>query len=222
MKKFRIFAAALFAALLAPAVASAATGYVITDLNVRAGPSTAYPVVDVYPGGTRVDVIGCTSGPGWCDVSAYGVRGWVSANYLDLYYDGYRARAPQLIGRVGVPTISFSIGTYWDNHYRDRSFYRYRDRRDWRQEWREERREDRREVRQERRQDKREVRQERRQEKRMDRRERRQEVRQERRQEKRMERRERRQEVRQDRRQERRADRREERREERRKRRRND
>lgn len=193
MRKFLIAAAASLAALFAlPSIASAATGYVTTDLNVRAGPSTAYPVVSVFGGGSRVDVIGCTSGPGWCDVQAGGIRGWVSASYLDLSWNNRRVRAPSYVTRVGVPTITFSIGSYWDNHYRHRSFYRDRDRydhhwgghrreirrerreyrddirdarREWRQERREvrrERREDRREWRQERREDRREMRRDRR------------------------------------------------------------
>lgn len=137
MRKFLIAAAASLAALFAlPSVASAATGYVTTDLNVRAGPSTAYPAVTVFPGGSRVDVIGCTSGPGWCDVRAGGIRGWVSANYLDLSWDNRRVRAPRYVGRVGVPTVTFSIGTYWDDHYRSRSFYHDRDRYDRRHHWR--------------------------------------------------------------------------------------
>jgi uncharacterized protein YraI len=128
MKKFGIAAAALVAALAAPTIASAATGFVTTNLNVRAGPGTQYPAVTVFPAGARVNVIGCTSGPGWCDVQGGGVRGWVSASYLDLAYDNRRVRAPAYVSRIGVPTITFSIGSYWDNHYRGRSFYNERHR----------------------------------------------------------------------------------------------
>ncbi|WP_099865397.1 SH3 domain-containing protein [Pararhizobium haloflavum] len=180
-------AAALAAALFAPSIASAATGYVTTNLNVRAGPSTQYPAVTVFPVGSRVDVIGCTSGPGWCDVQAGGVRGWVSASYLDLSYQSRRVRAPSYIGRVGIPTVTFSIGSYWDNHYRGRDFYRDRGRfggprvvaprPDRRDDWRRERMEDRREMRQERRAERRELRQ--------DRREIRREIRQDRREDRR-------------------------------------
>lgn len=204
MRKFRLAAAALVAALFAPAVASAATGYVTTNLNVRAGPSTRYPVVSVFGAGSRVDVIGCTSGPGWCDVRAGGVRGWVSANYLDLYYNSRRVHAPRYIGRVGVPTITFSIGTYWDHHYRDYDFYDDWHRRDWREERREDRREIRREIREERREDRREWRQERREERREIRRERREDRRDARREDRRWDPRDSRREARQERREERR------------------
>lgn len=211
MRKYVIAAAAALAALIAaPGLASAATGFVTTDLNVRAGPGTQYPVVSVFGGGSQVDVIGCTSGPGWCDVQAAGIRGWVSANYLDLYYNSRRVSAPRYITRVGVPTISFSIGTYWDNHYRGHGFYRDRGRFD--RDWRQDRREIRREVRQDRRQDRRELRQERRENRRdlqQDRRENRREIRQLRREdaprrELREVRRENRQEIRQERRENRR------------------
>lgn len=207
MRKFRLAAAALVAALFAPAVASAATGYVTTNLNVRAGPSTQYPVVSVFGAGSQVDVIGCTSGPGWCDVRAGGVRGWVSANYLDLYYNSRRVHAPRYIGRVGIPTITFSIGTYWDDHYRNYDFYRHRDRRDWREDRREDRREIRqirREIRQDRREDRREIRQERREDRREIRRDRREDRREARRENRRLDPRDSRREMRQERREERR------------------
>ncbi len=196
-----VAAAALAAAVLAPGIAAAATGYVTTNLNVRAGPSTQYPAVSVFPAGAAVDVIGCTSGPGWCDVQAGGVRGWVSASYLDLSYQSRRVAAPAYIGRVGVPTVTFSIGSYWDNHYRGRSWYddrgryggrpvavtprqrdRIEDRIENRIENRIERREDRREIRQDiRREVRRDIRQDVRQDRREDRREQRQERREDRR-----------------------------------------
>lgn len=128
MKKIALAAAALAAFLITPAVASAATGYVTTNLNVRAGPGTQYPAVTVFPAGSRVHVVGCTSGPAWCDVEASGIRGWVSASYLDIVHQNRRVRAPAYATRVGVPVVTFSIGSYWDRHYRNRSFYRDRHR----------------------------------------------------------------------------------------------
>lgn len=129
MKKFVIAAAASLAALVAlPSIASAAPGFVTTNLNVRSGPGTQYPAVTVFPAGARVEVIGCTTGPGWCDVQGGGVRGWVSASYLDLAYDNRRVRAPSYVARIGIPTVTFSIGNYWDRHYRGQGFYRDRGR----------------------------------------------------------------------------------------------
>jgi uncharacterized protein YraI len=215
MNKFiTIAAGALAAAIFAPSIAAAAPGYVTTNLNVRAGPGTQYPAVAVFPTGARVDVIGCTSGFGWCDVQAQGVRGWVSGSYLDLAYQSRRVRAPSYAQRIGVPVISFSIGTYWDQNYRNRSWYSDRGRYGGpravapRQEQRIERRienriENRIERQRDRIEDRRDVREDRR------------EFRQDARQDARQERREERREFRQDRREDRsefRRDRREERR----------
>lgn len=121
--------AALIAITLTPAPASASSpGYVTTNLNVRAGPGTQFPAVAVFPPGARVTVIGCTSGFGWCDVSAQGIRGWVSGSYLEVAHQNRRVRAPSIGAQIGLPIISFQIGNYWDNHYRGRSWYNQRSR----------------------------------------------------------------------------------------------
>jgi uncharacterized protein YraI len=130
IKKLTVIAgAALMALTMAPTAASASsTGYVTTNLNVRAGPGVQYPAVSVFPPGARVNIIGCTRGFGWCDVSARGVRGWVSGSYLDIRHQNRRGRAPAVGAQIGLPIISFSIGSYWDNHYRGRSWYNQRSR----------------------------------------------------------------------------------------------
>jgi uncharacterized protein YraI len=216
------------------AIAAADVARVTTDLNMRAGPSTEFPVVSVLPDGASVNVFGCVRGYSWCDVSWRGRRGWASASYLTQSYRGSYVPLVEYGPRINVPIVGFSIGSYWDNHYRNDPWYGRRDR--WRSVWRGnddrrdrrrdrvERREERREERQERREDRRDdraERRERRQELRTERRreairerrqeqrqERRAEQRRERRQEQRVERRDRRQEFRAERRQERRAERR--------------
>ena len=132
MKKFFSAAgAAILAFTMAPSMANAATpAAVVTDLNVRAGPGTQFPAVTVFPRGSRVNVIGCTSGVTWCDVSGRGVRGWVSARFLEFPHRGDRLIGPAYGAQVGLPIISFQIGSYWDNHYRGRSWYRDRSRYD--------------------------------------------------------------------------------------------
>ena len=85
-----VLAASAVAALAAPAVATA-------PLNVRAGPTTAAPVIGSLAPGQTVDAGGC--GNGWCQVQG----GYASARYLDFgggavvggYYDdpGYDAYA---------------------------------------------------------------------------------------------------------------------------------
>jgi uncharacterized protein YraI len=82
---------------------------VSTDLNVRAGQGTGYPVTGVIPEGTLVDVTGC--GDGWCYVRNYG--GFASARYMDagrtVYRRGYDAYA-YAPAPVYTPRFHFGIG----------------------------------------------------------------------------------------------------------------
>lgn len=124
-----------------PAIAEAATAVATANVNMRSGPSTRYPAVVVIPAGARVDIRGCLSSANWCDVAAAGYRGWVSGSYLQTTYSQRRVYVgPQYYRPLGIPSVTFSVGRYWDDHYRNRPFYRDRDR--WRDGdgWREERR----------------------------------------------------------------------------------
>jgi uncharacterized protein YraI len=190
---FTPIAAGCFALVAAPAAALAQDAIVTIDLNMRAGPSTAFPVVDVVPGRTPVDVHGCVAGYSWCDVSTVGNRGWVYAGYLSYAARGSYVPLVEYVTEIDVPIISFSVGSYWDSYYRNRPGYgqrtQWRDR--WQANWRdirrdrrdnrverridrrEDRRDDRRGVRVERRTDQREAAQERRSERRVNRVERR-------------------------------------------------
>ncbi|MFL0690629.1 MAG: SH3 domain-containing protein [Agrobacterium tumefaciens] len=136
------FAAALAASAGSlPTIAEAASAFSTANVNMRSGPSTRYPAVIVIPSGSRVNVQGCLSSANWCDVAFAGYRGWVSGSYLQTTYSQRRVRvAPQYYRPLGIPTVTFSIGRYWDDHYRGRPFYRDRDR--WRDGdgWRDDRR----------------------------------------------------------------------------------
>lgn len=159
-RRLKLTTLILAGAMLVPGIASAATAFATGNVNLRAGPSTAYPAVNVVPAGDDVRVFGCLSNRSWCDVDYYGQRGWMSSNYLAFEQRGTRYTGARVVERMAAPTVTFQIGTYWDDHYRDRSFYRDRgrydrdwrdDRRDWRREARRDWREDRREWRDDRR-----------------------------------------------------------------------
>jgi uncharacterized protein YraI len=114
-----------------PALAEAAPAFSTANVNMRSGPSTRYPAVVVIPVGTRVEILGCLSSANWCDVSFAGYRGWVSGSYLQTTYSQRRVYVePEYYRPLGIPTVTFSIGRYWDDNYRNRDFYRDRDR--WR------------------------------------------------------------------------------------------
>jgi len=117
--------------LLAPAIAQAAEGYATANVNMRAGPSTAYPAITVIPAGESIEIYGCLADVPWCDVEFYDGRGWVHGRYIQALYQQRRVYVgPQYYGRLGIPVVVFSFSSYWDRHYRDRDFYR--DRARWR------------------------------------------------------------------------------------------
>ena len=114
------------AAALVPAVAAAELAVTTHGVNMRAGPDASYPQVGYLGPGSRVDVVGCVEGWQWCDVVAGPNRGWVYAGYLSYAY----GNSPTVIAyggpTLGLPLVTFSIGSYWDNYYRSRPFWRDR------------------------------------------------------------------------------------------------
>ncbi|MBY5388558.1 SH3 domain-containing protein [Rhizobium leguminosarum] len=129
MKNLIVKVAAAAMLVLAPAIAQAAEGYSTANVNMRAGPSTRYPAVAVVPAGSSVEIRGCLSNVNWCDVEFYGGRGWVSGQYVQAVYQQRRVYVgPQYYRPLGIPMVSFSVGNYWDRYYRNRDFYRERDR----------------------------------------------------------------------------------------------
>ncbi len=118
----RIF---LVAALLisTPAVALAARGYVTSNVKMRAGPGTGYPVVDPIPADARVIIHGCLSDYAWCDVSWRGGRGWVFADNLDYFYNDRYVYLPDYADEIGVPILTFSLGSYWNDYYIGKPWY---------------------------------------------------------------------------------------------------
>lgn len=129
MKNLFVKIAAAGLLMLAPAIAQAAEGYSTANVNMRAGPSTRYPAVAVIPAGSSVEIRGCLSDVNWCDVEFYGGRGWVSGQYVQALYQQRRIYVgPQYYRPLGIPVIRFSVDNYWDRYYRNRDFYRERDR----------------------------------------------------------------------------------------------
>ncbi|ATR22596.1 putative membrane spanning protein [Roseomonas mucosa] len=110
------------------APASAAPGYATGDVNLRAGPGTAYPRVAMIGAGAPLEIFGCLDGYNWCDVGAGGMRGWVSGSYLQYAYQGRRVLIPEYGPRIGVPIVTFDFGDYWGRYYRGRPWYSPHDR----------------------------------------------------------------------------------------------
>jgi len=117
--------AGLTSLLIVPTAAFAQTqAFTNSSLNLRAGPARDYPVVSQLPPGVPVTVMGCITGYTWCDVALPNLRGWVYAGRLGYPYQGNRVPVLNYGTVIGLPVVTFSIGTYWGNYYRGRPWYR--------------------------------------------------------------------------------------------------
>src|SRR5688572_28830846 len=109
----------LSAGFASTAAAQEPNGYPITDVNLRAGPGTEYPVILTVPADAPITILGCLPDYTWCDIVFENYRGWMSAVYLSGYSDGdyylLRDYAPDL----GYQRVTFNIDAYWDSYYRD-------------------------------------------------------------------------------------------------------
>jgi uncharacterized protein YraI len=116
-----------FASVVAlPTAAAAKNGEVTANVHMRAGPGTQYPVIVTIPDGRDVNIHGCLSGYGWCDLSWAGYRGWVYGNYVASFYQDRYVRVPRYGASLALPIISFDFGTYAHRHYRHQPWYRDR------------------------------------------------------------------------------------------------
>ena len=114
--------------LLCISTASAIEGYVIGDVELRAGPDPTYPAVAMLNDGTSVSILGCVGNWSWCDVATSSDRGWVPADFLQQEYQGQRVYVPEYGAVIGIPVVTFVFVNYWDAHYRSRPFYAQRER----------------------------------------------------------------------------------------------
>jgi uncharacterized protein YraI len=110
------------------AMAATMQGFIVSNTTLKAGPDEQFPDVDNVGAGAEVMVNGCLSGYTWCDVSFQQDRGWISGQDLELLYQNRRVKVVEITTLDVVPVETFQVGVYWDEHYRDRPFYRDRDR----------------------------------------------------------------------------------------------
>lgn len=128
----RAMAAILPICGISTAVASAAA-YSAVNLNVRAGPGSRFPAVGMLGAGIPITVHGCLVRYIWCDVTASGLRGWVSGAYIEIVSDARRVQLPAYSHGENFPVVTFHIDSYWEDHYRDYPFSNEMDH--WRDEW---------------------------------------------------------------------------------------
>lgn len=123
LRKALLGAGVLLAAGMAASAASAAPGYATSRTSLLAGPGGQYPVVARIGGGDRVEIFGCVRGWSYCDVSWRGLRGWARGASLQLFYRDRRVSLYQYGPTIGLPFVSFSIGSYWGSHYHNQPWY---------------------------------------------------------------------------------------------------
>ncbi|MGR4868413.1 SH3 domain-containing protein [Variovorax sp. LARHSF232] len=122
--RWRMRSALVAGALALPLAAFAQQAFTRAGVGLMAGPGNNYPEVAYLYQGQPVDVIGCTRGYGWCDVVLPdGLRGWIYAAILEYPYQGSPVPLPGYGAVIGVPIVTFSIGSYWGRYYRDRPWY---------------------------------------------------------------------------------------------------
>jgi uncharacterized protein YraI len=108
MKKLLILSAAALAisggTALADVMATAST-----NLNVRAGPGSNYPVVGALGAGQSIAIDGCLNAGTWCRLSTG--EGWVSSKFLGTAIEGapvvaYEGTGTTVIHRRGADTTA--------------------------------------------------------------------------------------------------------------------
>ncbi|RAI03862.1 hypothetical protein DLJ53_05165 [Acuticoccus sediminis] len=87
MNKTALRAMIVSAALIPAAAYAQSAGSVTTDLNLRSGPGSNYPVLTTIPAGDEVVVNGCVTDTSWCQVSFAGKNGYAYAQYLTVAAD---------------------------------------------------------------------------------------------------------------------------------------
>lgn len=114
---------ALGLSFLAGSAVASTPGFTTANVNLRAGPGTGYPVVVTVPNGAPITTYGCLANYTWCDVSWRGERGWMSASYIYITYNGSRrVLTPALAPIIGINVVVFNRN-YWNRYYVGRPWY---------------------------------------------------------------------------------------------------
>jgi uncharacterized protein YraI len=98
-------------------------GYPITDVNLRAGPGTEYPVLLTVPTDAPITILGCLEDYTWCDTTFEDRRGWMRSIYLAGYYDGEYYLLSDYAPDLGYQIVTFDVAAYWDSYYQGEPFY---------------------------------------------------------------------------------------------------
>ncbi|UJX43374.1 SH3 domain-containing protein [Xanthobacter sp. YC-JY1] len=119
-------AAVVLASFLTAGAAAAATPAVaVTNVNLRAGPSTSFPTVVTVPAGATLATYGCLADYSWCDVALGSVRGWMAAQYIKVVPSAGASpvvMTAAVAAGLGIAAVAFNQ-SYWNTHYVGRPWY---------------------------------------------------------------------------------------------------
>lgn len=122
MRLARSIAVMLTTTVLA-ASAAAQHAYTTRQVNLRAGPDRGYPQVAYVGAGQSVYVNGCINDYRWCDITAGPNRGWAYAKFIEYPYQNRRVVISDNGATLALPIVSFILGSYWNDNYRNRPWY---------------------------------------------------------------------------------------------------
>lgn len=105
--KTRLLSLTLAGTLGAGAAMADVDATAVTDLNLRAGPSPAQPVIAVIPNAGAVSIQGCIEASSWCEVNYNGTQGWAYGDYLAASTDGGSVRVIENRSVIEVPTVTY-------------------------------------------------------------------------------------------------------------------
>lgn len=115
---------ALLPTAFASTASAAAPARTTANVNLRAGPGTAYPTVVTLPAGAALRIYGCLTDRSWCDIGWGRERGWMAASYIQVMYRGqYVILRPAVVPAVGIGVVAFNEA-YWHRYYVGRPWYR--------------------------------------------------------------------------------------------------
>ncbi len=113
----------LAVALVLPVSAAAQNAFTTQAVNMRAGPDRSFPLVAWIPAGASVQVFGCVEGWRWCDTQWGRNRGWVWSQALQTIFGSQPGVIFHGGPTLGIPLVTFSIGSYWGSFYRGRPWW---------------------------------------------------------------------------------------------------
>lgn len=104
--------------LAVPGSAVAATAVATTDVNVRTGPGSQFPVIGAIEQNATVELIGCLPARNWCRVVSRGRTGWSYGRYFAAGVSGRTVLITEEQQPLEIPTLTYvapgDSGPGWD------------------------------------------------------------------------------------------------------------